>query len=70
MQTWYFFKVREWKDKGQVNGMCTARPGWATMSFRQGLYKKALQNIEINLVDILEVNSEKMVCYFDFIEAK
>lgn len=41
--------------------MCTARPGWQTMSFRIPLYKKQLFNIDVNLVDILEVDSEKKV---------
>lgn len=39
--------------------MCTARPGWASVSFRQGLYKKQMQNIEINLIDILEIDVAK-----------
>lgn len=39
--------------------MCTARPGWANVSFRQGLYKKQMQNIEINLIDILEIDDTK-----------
>lgn len=41
--------------------MCTARPGWQTMSFRQPLYKKTSTQIECNLVDILEVDTEKRV---------
>ncbi|GFR85031.1 delta(24)-sterol reductase-like [Elysia marginata] len=36
--------------------MCTARPGWAAMSFRRGLYKSRLRNIEVNLMDILDVD--------------
>lgn len=40
--------------------MCTARPGWATVSFRRGLYKNQLRNIEVNMIDILEINETKM----------
>lgn len=39
--------------------MCTARPGWATVSFRRGLYKKQLRNIEVNMIDILEIDEKK-----------
>ena len=39
--------------------MCTARPGWLTMSPRTPLYKQSLNAIRINLMDILEVNTEK-----------
>ncbi|CAG0890049.1 unnamed protein product [Cyprideis torosa] len=39
--------------------MCTARPGWQSMSFRVAKYKRRLTNIHINLVDILEVNAEE-----------
>lgn len=41
--------------------MCTARPGWQTMSFRQPLYKKSSTQIECNLVDILEVDTKRGV---------
>lgn len=41
--------------------MCTARPGWQTMSFRQPLYKKTSTQIECNLVDILEVDTKRGV---------
>ena len=38
--------------------MCTARPGWMNVSFRKGLYKRTMKNIEINLIDILEVDTK------------
>ena len=41
--------------------MCTARPGWQTISFRQGKYKKVMTNIKVNLMDILEIDTEKRV---------
>ncbi|BFZ16325.1 hypothetical protein BsWGS_19364 [Bradybaena similaris] len=54
-------QVRVWNDSGRRNRMCTARPGWATMSFRRGLYKNSLHNIEINLIDILEVDTKREI---------
>lgn len=39
--------------------MCTARPGWQTMSLRVAKYKKTMFPIHIDLVDILEVNMDK-----------
>jgi delta24-sterol reductase len=36
--------------------MCTARPGWQTISFRIPKYKQSLKTIEVNLVDILEID--------------
>lgn len=39
--------------------MCTSRPGWSTMSFREGKYKNTLETIDINLMDVLEVNTSK-----------
>ncbi|XP_059149289.1 delta(24)-sterol reductase-like isoform X2 [Physella acuta] len=53
--------VREWNSGGRKSLMCTARPGWATMSFRRGLYKNSLHNIQINLLDILEVDIIKKI---------
>ena len=41
--------------------MCTARPGWVNISLRCGLYKKTFRNIDINLIDILDINTERMV---------
>ncbi|XP_063399264.1 delta(24)-sterol reductase-like isoform X1 [Mytilus trossulus] len=52
-------QVKQWKQNGCKSKMCTARPGWATVSFRQPLYKKQMQNIEVNLIDILDINEAK-----------
>lgn len=41
--------------------MCTGRPSWQTMNIRQAQYKKTHQKIYINLVDVLEVNTSKLV---------
>lgn len=41
--------------------MCTARPGWQTMSFRRPLYKKHFTQIDCNLIDILEVDTSRRI---------
>ncbi|KAJ8918729.1 hypothetical protein NQ315_015049 [Exocentrus adspersus] len=52
-------QIQEWNRKGQKSQICTARPGWQTISFRRPVYKNTLYKIEVNLVDILEVDTEK-----------
>lgn len=52
-------QVRKWSDNGAKNQMCTARPGWTTTSLRVGLYKKTMTNIEVNLNDVLNVDTNK-----------
>lgn len=63
------FQVQTWISQGQKQLMCTGRPGWQTMSFRQPLYKKTHFNVHIDLVDVLEIDKSKMVilfsCYSD-----
>lgn len=41
--------------------MCTARPGWQTMSFRKPMYKKTSYQINCNLVDVLDVDTKRKV---------
>lgn len=36
--------------------MCTARPGYQTMSFRKPIYKSKMFQVECNLIDILEID--------------
>ena len=38
--------------------MCTARPGWQTISPQNMNYKAKMFPIEVNLVDILEIDSQ------------
>ncbi|KAL3280089.1 hypothetical protein HHI36_017594 [Cryptolaemus montrouzieri] len=53
-------QVQNWnKLKGIKPKMCTARPGWQTMSFREGIYKDNFQKIQVNLLDILEIDTKK-----------
>nr|XP_023025833.1 delta(24)-sterol reductase-like [Leptinotarsa decemlineata] len=55
------FQIGEWDRNGRKTRMCTARPGWQTMSFRRPMYKDHMTKIEVNLVDILEVDSVRQV---------
>jgi delta24-sterol reductase len=53
-------QVRNWKKETGGNiPMCTARPGWQAMSLKQGNYKKTHYQVDISLMDILEINTEK-----------
>uniref|UniRef100_A0A1L8DZB4 Delta(24)-sterol reductase n=1 Tax=Nyssomyia neivai TaxID=330878 RepID=A0A1L8DZB4_9DIPT len=52
-------QVKQWREQGMSTKMCTARPGWQTMSFRKPMYKKSMYQIKCNLVDILEVDTKK-----------
>lgn len=57
----WLLQVREWKKEGSKRYMCTGRPGWLTVSLRVGKYKKTHKNIMINLMDVLEVDTERQV---------
>ncbi|XP_055312887.1 delta(24)-sterol reductase-like [Sitodiplosis mosellana] len=52
-------QVQEWNKSDKSKKMCTARPGYQTMSFRKPLYKSTMHQVECNLIDILEVDREK-----------
>jgi len=54
-------QVQEWITSGKENRMCTARPGWQTVSLRQGKYKRTSRTIEINLIDVLNVDTVNKV---------
>lgn len=54
-------KVREWNEAGRKAPMCTARPGWMAVSLRVGLYKQTMQNISVNLIDVLNVDTNRQV---------
>lgn len=55
------FQVREWRKDGSRAHMCTGRPGWLAVSLRVGKYKKTHKNIQINMMDILEVDTKRQV---------
>ncbi|KAK3909495.1 Delta(24)-sterol reductase [Frankliniella fusca] len=52
-------QVRQWRAEGARQPMCTARPSWQTMSFRRAKYKKTMFAVNVNLVDILDLNTER-----------
>ncbi|XP_019752424.1 delta(24)-sterol reductase [Hippocampus comes] len=54
-------QVRKWREEGCKGFMCTGRPGWLSVSLRVGKYKKTHRNIPINMMDILEVDTQKQV---------
>lgn len=54
-------QVKNWRNSGMKTKMCTARPGWQTMSFRRPLYKRHFTQIDCNLIDILEVDLNRGV---------
>nr|XP_039255655.1 delta(24)-sterol reductase-like [Styela clava] len=54
-------QVREWQKRGNGKTMCTARPGWSTISVRLSKYKNDMKKIKINLMDVLEVDTERKV---------
>eukprot|EP00573_Skeletonema_grethae_P007986 CAMPEP_0201702138 /NCGR_PEP_ID=MMETSP0578-20130828/35364_1 /ASSEMBLY_ACC=CAM_ASM_000663 /TAXON_ID=267565 /ORGANISM="Skeletonema grethea, Strain CCMP 1804" /LENGTH=542 /DNA_ID=CAMNT_0048189613 /DNA_START=147 /DNA_END=1775 /DNA_ORIENTATION=+ len=53
-------QVRE--AASQKKKMCTARPGWHSMSLREGMYKKdsKIAKIEIPLRDVLELDEDNL----------
>jgi len=52
-------QVQEWNDAGSMQPMCTARPGWQTISPQNMDYKKRMYQVSINLVDIVKIDTEK-----------
>ena len=40
-------QVREWREDGATEKMCSARAGWLTMSLRVGKYKSTHRNIKV-----------------------
>lgn len=52
-------QVSQWNKSDKSKKMCTARPGYQTMSLRKPLYKSNMFQIDCNLIDILEINREK-----------
>ncbi|KOB78329.1 24-dehydrocholesterol reductase, partial [Operophtera brumata] len=53
-------KIKDWLSGDRSTKLCTARPTWQTMSFRQGVYKSSFTNIRVDLVDVLEVDTTNM----------
>jgi len=54
-------QIREYQSSGGGVGMCTARPGWQTISPQNMAYKNRMYPIKVNLVDILDIDTERKV---------
>ncbi|KAJ1923334.1 hypothetical protein IWQ60_005944 [Tieghemiomyces parasiticus] len=54
-------QVKRWNEQGRKSPMCTARPGWLTMSTRSATFKEDCSRISVNLHDIIEVDTERQV---------
>lgn len=52
-------QVRDYQTCGGGRGMCTARPGWQTISPQNMSYKSRMFPVKINLVDILEIDTDR-----------
>ena len=51
-------QVEKWKKSGRKTFMCTARPGWMSLSPRHPGYKKHLFTVDCELVDILGLDED------------
>lgn len=54
-------QIKNWAAEGSDQKLCTARPGWFTMSDSVPGYKQTHRNIAVNLYDILEVDETRRV---------
>ncbi len=54
-------QVRRWNASGREKMMCTARKPWLNMSPRTATFKKNCNQIEINLRDILEIDTRRQI---------
>jgi delta24-sterol reductase len=52
-------QVMRWKEEGAKEKLCTSRSPWLSMSELVPGYKKDRTNIQVNLQDILEIDTEK-----------
>ncbi|XP_071850422.1 delta(24)-sterol reductase-like [Apostichopus japonicus] len=52
-------QIKDWRASGSKQKLCTSRASWESHSLREGKYKKTDRKINLNLVDILEINTEK-----------
>ena len=51
--------MREYQSNGEGKGMCTARPGWQTISPQNMNYETKMYPIKVNLVDVLEIDTAR-----------
>ena len=53
--------MRAWNESDQAGKMCTARPGWMTVCLKNSVYKNHMTRISVNLMDVLNVDTEKKI---------
>lgn len=53
-------QIKKWKETNDGTKLCTARPGWASISPGYRTYKKTSTQIKVNLFDILELDTKAM----------
>ena len=53
-------QIQKWRDRNDGTKLCTARPGWMSISPGSREYKKTSTCIQINLPDILELDTQRM----------
>lgn len=51
-------QVENWRNSGCDQPMCTARPGWKSISLQKPLYKDRMYQIKIDLGDIIKIDME------------
>ncbi|MGZ5000520.1 MAG: FAD-binding protein [Methylomonas sp.] len=52
-------QIEDWKSRGAVQKLCTARSGWKTMSELVPKYKLSHRKIDVGMYDILEINAQR-----------
>lgn len=52
-------QVREWKSSGCQQPMCTARPGWKSITLQQLTYKDRMYKVEIDMANIIKIDEDK-----------
>jgi FAD/FMN-containing dehydrogenase len=59
-------QVKEWIARGSPNKLCSARPGWKTMSLRIGKYKSSSTGISVgHLSHILKIDAAKRTVHVE-----
>ena len=53
-------QIKDWQKRNDGTKLCTARPGWESMSPGYRSYKSSSTRIKINLRDILDVDTQNL----------
>lgn len=54
-------QIRAWNAAGRPGRLCTSRKGWQTVSSRVSEYKKTEYTVDVDLHDILEIDTARRV---------